>query len=584
MRNFMSLLAILALLASCSGNSPSEECEGVSGCDGDVSTNLPKNLQVEIQPVYFYLEQSQSWAQLEPDLNGDLFMGTVPIYSHQISLPLEDAIGLARASQEQFENQDGISASEYNTLPYIKVRAREGVRYQFNYIKKDASGEIVAEMVRDMPIRGDFAYLPLVNEAFGGKMQSTSLGSGSVLSFQHYVRVTANSDNAAAADIKQVSFRLDPQVQTRDVLQRVHAEMEDFSLPQRWRFYFDGSDGLANSDLDFASLVDNQQSPETVPYDIQFIFKERPRLKIRQRSFVEETVDLELLRATGIVLTQRGASFYVEDRTFDSHSDFGSRIKISQGGQSSQVSPVAGSNGTAFIQRNLNPLEPWELTFAYDLSSAPGRNGVPLLDPLGTPCSIIDKETPMLPLKYLRDKEEAEAAGGRYFLCHPDQHGPVAVEAGDPAANSMKMYDQWHGFFSYRPDEELERRDLLKVVDAGHFYGLQEVEFEISGCLRILVREAYDGENNPYSWKRKNPVHAECTSAEDVEQNPDAGYMYFSVSKRDNIYNHRGELEVPEALQTRLRSLIESLSTKAPKRRPGDFFFNGKMTTLGRIN
>jgi hypothetical protein len=101
------------------------------------------------------------------------------------------------------------------------------------------------------------------------------------------------------------------------------------------------------------------------------------------------------------------------------------------------------------------------------------------------------------------------------------------------------------------------------------FNGVKQIEFRMSGCIKVLTREASPAEVNPNIWEIKNNESAQCSSGPG-----DTGWMHFSISRQLSIFDN-----TVQYLNTMgLKELVDLYRNSIPKNTTpfefeGDTFF-----------
>ena len=143
------------------------------------------------------------------------------------------------------------------------------------------------------------------------------------------------------------------------------------------------------------------------------------------------------------------------------------------------------------------------------------------------------------------------------------------VSANDVSTSPLVSSDDlWYDFYSYRPYQVILNTAQKTYIDAGHFYGIKDVEFRITGCMKIYIREASTLEANPNLWERVSGEDDQCSDSSDE------GWVYFNISKGDDIFSHGSQMNEGSDV----KALIDAMGL-VQKRSITPFIFNGSEKT-----
>jgi hypothetical protein len=552
----LNIILAISMIYGCNSQKEEEDTDSTP----TATVTRSESITIEFVDTHFYDLISKTWISIKKDDIKNKFgnIGTIPVYTNLINTSVADAMASISKSDEQFADQEGFLASEFNSIPFFRIKAEAGKIYTFNYIKFDNNTNIKEETTGTMLVNGGFAYLPLVNEIFANRLQSGTVTSQSSNSFDHKISFAAQSNTSKASVVEVINFKLKLEVPVKDFVVKFSDEAEAFTLATRWNHYFNGSDGVANPDWPFVSLVEDQETPEALPLDIRIVFKAPPVLSMTQKIFVEETIDTAFYKATGTPFATRGNSYFQKSVQLNSTNDFQRRVKING-------IETALTGDREAILRNLAPGQKWEVQFSFNFEENPNFTvGQNLLTPLRPECRTVNN-TPFNPIQEMTAKKANEAAGGFTSICHPSLDATIIKTASQLATFTDEKTDAWFAFFSYIPSAAETEIPRLKVVDHGHFFGIRDVTMSTSGCLRIYTREASANEINPNSFELKNTSSPECDDGTN-----DDGWVYFNISKTYSIFDQIGNFTTTTGLEDN----IKAFSTAVPKNR-SDFYFNG---------
>lgn len=548
---------ILLLLTACSGGSDSNEdpCSSAENIDNSECTKEINNngtdsvaLNLDFKDTYFYNRLEKEWKTItKANLDGGLFGVNVPAYSSFLNLDPQEALDQVLIATDQKENSERYNESDYNIIPYIEVQYQSGIKYAFNYVKKDLNGNPVASVTGELLIKNNRAILPLVNKMLGNQFYASTDPIGK--RYIHSVAISAQATNQQGSSPKIVEFESTLQTPVTDFYVDYDDNMDDFNLNNRFSYYFNGSDNIPNQNFRFFTLREDDE-PEAVTVDVRILFKEKPVLEIEQELFFEVPFNLDKFKTTNEVEVIRGESFYVEKSSLNSTDHF--RLKVIMNNQIQNL-----TDGREFIVSELPAGTPWDLEFLYDFRQNESYNsstGQPFITPYKPTCDEITNKA-FNPLLSEQEKKTAKQQEGFLSLCHPTLNKKIFLSKPEIASTNLDLSDTFYSYFNYVPAD-----DLKNVV--GHFNGIRKVKFKLEGCMRVYVKTPTSS-----NWELKSKTSNACI--EDGEENSE-GWIYFNAEKEFTINNDIDRFDgVPG-----LRSLIQSFGSK-PIRKTPHFKFNG---------
>lgn len=560
MKSLFLLFSIL-LVSACNDAKKKADCSSADNCSdqrGAENTNSVK-LKVNFADVSFYDQKLARWRRITKEEMAAGGMGAeVPVYSDFVNLPSNTIIPRVQISAQQALEPSNYSPSTYNIIPYIEVIPEKDVTYVYNYKKIDLSGVEVGGKTGSMVIEGDRAFLPLTNEMFGGIFFPANATSNQS-SYSHRVQIVAQSPNQRASDVYTITFKASLIVPNRDFSVEYSAAMRNITMQNRWNHFYNVSDGVANTNLDLATLVESTATPESIPLDIKVVFKNAPKIEMAYSIFDEDMLVRSDNTPQGSVALVRGHSFYEKTYVLNSDAHFGLNFKINN-----QLTTLTASNREGEL-RNVPAGELWRLTFGYNLTqNALYTSGKQLLKPLRPICSAITNQT-FNPILELQTKNTVTTSGGYLSVCHPKTLKKETIYAADIGAPPVELTDSWYWGFSYMPnyDEPSLNPAEYTVKNAGHFYGVKQIEFRISGCMKVMTREASPAPINPNVYEVKNNSSASCSTGPG-----DTGWMAFEITKMISIFDDTSSYDpILKELVTLYRSAIPKTTLQ--------YFFNG---------
>jgi hypothetical protein len=498
-----------------------------------VST-VPVTLGITYADSQFYDQNSLTWDTLtKANLTGGTTGITVPIYSDFLDTDQATALTSAAAATAEFNAQSSYAVSAYNEIPYIEIVPETGVQYLYDYVKKDLNNTVIYEQSGTVPTINGRVILPLINAMFNGNFYSTNAALGSL--FVHSLTFAAQSATQRGTISSTInfetSFNIPPTDYTTDYST---ADVANFSLDNRWQSYFNTTDYNPNTSFKFFTLKQNKTVSEQIPLDLKIVFQTPPVLNIDQDVFFELPFDYDTFKANNTINPSRGSRFYDKTSTLTSATDFGMNMKIN-----GVVIPLTNTKELEYL--NLPANTPWNIDFSYDFTQNAGfainpANGVGLLDPLKPECWQFTN-TQFNPIAEQTAKTAAIAAGGYISICHPTQDAKVTIAAG--ANQTLSLTDSWFNFFSYIPYNAYTN-------ELGHFFGIKQVRFYASGCLRIYSRQP--GTSSYILTSNSDDTTNQCGT------DASGGWVYWTAEKVFTIFdltnNYTNTLGLVPLIQT----------------------------------
>ena len=378
----------------------------------------------------------------------------------------------------------------------------------------------------------------------------------------------AQSPNQRASDVYTITFKASLIVPNRDFNVEYSTAMKNITLENRWNYFYNVSDSVPNTDLELATLVESSATPESISLDIKVVFKNAPKIEMAYTIFDEDMLVRENNNNSpeGTISVIRGNAFYEKTYVLNSDEHFGLKFKIND-----QLIALTNSNREGEL-RNVPAGELWRLTFGYDLTqSITYPSGKQLLKPLMPICNAISNQ-PFNPIMELTSKNSYKNLGGYLSVCHPETLKKEIITAENIGAPHVPLMDTWHWGFSYMASTDNEIHPEYSVKTAGHLYGIKAIQFRISGCMKVMTREASPAPINPNVYEIKNNSNDEACSSGPG----DTGWMFVDISKEISIFDNIAPYD------TDLQNLINTYRNAIPKTTL-DFYFNGD-THLNHIH
>lgn len=522
--NFLKL-ALLFLMAglfiNCSGSNNSDCLESDEFCEtksGGGASPVVNTLKLNCEDSDYYDSNIQVWKGISKTRLEAGDIGTISIFSNILTTDLSVALNSAQNSKLHLENKDDLyTEADFNKIPFIKCRVGLNEKISFEFKKTDGTNTAIVR--GDAKINGEYAYIPFVNEIFKDQFLSYGSTPSSINDLNYTLTLQAKSPNANPSPLKPINFKINLKVPLKGIKVNFSNTWKEYSLKTRWNHYYSGGDEVVNDKWEFASLIDNQETADSIPYDIRFIFKSTPVLRMRQRVFVEEPLDLLIFKTLGVNILSRGERFYEHTQELDSNNHFRSKFMINN-------SFVPLELGTNLEKRNIPAGQKWKLSFVYDFTKSLSFNAnYDLLTPLKTECQKISSQK-MLPINEQSLKDAASLQGNTMISCSPTTNKSETFPKGSNASE----VDTHFGYFNYRKDQIMTSSSPnTEERDAGNFNGIRSVDFYIEGCVKFLIREASPLETNPNPWEQKNIPDTECGAGD---------FTYFAIDAGDSIFNH----------------------------------------------
>lgn len=553
----VSLLSAILVLSSCSGGgAKSDACKDSASCIGTPNNGSAPSLNklnLTCLSSHYYDSNTIEWREISKEriASGDL--GVLSVYSNSLSEPLSSALTKVREAENQFATNSPLDVTNFNAIPYFRCENPEGNKISFEYKKFDSNGGILQIIKGDLEAFDSIAYLPIVNEQFSNQFFNSGGSGQSSSSFIHQISLQARAVNSNPSDILKIRFSTDIQIPLKGMKVEKSDSLKAFTLANRWSHYYKTNDGIANGEWEFASLVDSQETVDSISYDIRFVFKNKPILKMRQKVFLEEVIDFDVLQSTGEKIGTRQKGFFEKIINLSADEHFQQKFKVNG-------ALATLDNNTEIIKRNIPAGERWKLTYVYDFNQSVNYPASQtLLSPLKSECNVINN-TPMQPITLMQDRATNKIANNFYAYCHPETNNQLTLTSAQLATYPGKKKDLWHDYFSYRPSEVISDTSNVLIRDLGHFYGISSVEFYIEGCVKFFTREATSNPVNPNPWEAKNIPNTECGTGD---------FSAFTVRFGDSIFNHSTDF----ASDIAITNAINFLGT-ASSREISGFIFN----------
>lgn len=534
-------------------------CTKDSGLCADATTSTDSNckvtqdlgindslLQIEFQESRFFDQNSGQWVTVaKNEFEAAKVENAVPLYTNSVTTATADAITSASSADSQFN----AGSSVKNTIPYIKLKANAGVTYLFRYRKYDMNGAIKYDKMGTATVKGDYAYIPLVNSFFDNQLYTTGTSVGT--SYKNLFTITAQSATKTGL-AKEVSIVTTATVQNTDYLLTFANDVTNFTLDKRWLLYRKAPNYTApNDNFGFVVLKDRLGTTEMTDLDVRVVFKDDLKVEMEQMLFEEMPIQLENFKTTGKVVRNRGYSFYTNTITLNSIDDFKHKLYLDDvmlAPDSKKVYQALSFPAGKKFDISLN----LDLTTASSYTADPNSKG--LQYPLKPVCQLIKGQS-YIPWvdEPARDAAKAGTPSRFQAICHLDTNGKVTI---DPANNpsGLALTDTWFNFFSYAPDQP--DKDRL-----GHLFGIRHVKFKVSGCYKVQVKAT-----GAAAWSNRTVGATDCGDNSSTKD-----WAAFSTEKTFTIFDNLSQYDSTLGL----RSLLETFRSSSLIYKP-DLLWNNE--------
>ena len=492
--------------------------------DSEIATpeTVPQKLEIKFVESEYYDRSNNQWVTISTsDLENGRISNRIPLYSDFINASQSFAVNSVSFSSEQ-RDDDSFTVDQYNNIPYLKFQSNTGATYQWKFVVYDSQGIELRTDKGEMIEENGYAYIPFVNVFFDGKFFPSD-DFGIVETYTYEIQVVAQGAGYRDSEAKVIQFTVGLEIESKEFDAIVSSEMENFSLEDRFNYYFKGSDGVVNDDLDLGSLLEVNDNPEQKSLDLRVVFQETPVISIDQIVFEENMISKTGFEATDNITIIRGNEFFEKKVELNSSKDFLLKLKLNN----QDVSLV---NDKEISIRNLAAGSLWEIGFAYDLNTHPNYpSDQVLISPLRPFCNLATK-TSFLPLSKIGQKSSMEQLGGYMAICHPETKNEEIILPEDMATTALEKRDTFFNFFNYLETTEFINTSEQRQIQAGGFNGIKSIEFKIEGCLKVYTRVASQLVVNPNEWEVKSVGDLVC--GETTE------WMPFSLKKTISIFDN----------------------------------------------
>jgi hypothetical protein len=573
-KNYGLLLIVLGFSIYGPGCTKANECSSVStvtnsDCSSQIPSvsTLPVSLNISYIDSYFFDQLSQSWMTItQGNLSGGLTGMTVPIYSNFLNLDTADALTAVAAATTQFQNQASYTATQYNNIPYIELVPQVGATYLYDYVKKDLNNNVLYEKQATVPIINGRVILPLINAVFDNEFYPTNPAAGSL--FVNDITFAAQSTAQQGTEGNTVVFQTQFDIPPSGYTVNYAGDISNFTLPTRWQYYYNGTDGVANSNMHFFQLVNQKTTPEQIPLNVKFVFQTPPVLNIDETVFWELPFDYQTFENTQTILPSRGNRFYSQLTTLTSSASTNPAFQMNIQVNGVTV-PLTGGN-TIEVD-DLPAGTPWNLDFFYNFNQNAkytSTSGRAMLSPLKPICWEFTDAT-YNPIAEETAKATAIANGGYISICHPDADATVTIAPTDTTTTET---DSWYDDFSY-----VEYNAFTQYL--GHMYGVKSVRFYTSGCMQVYSQQ--EG-TSAGSWTLESQGDAQCATAgsgTSSSTTTNNGWVYYTAEQTFTIFDNAATYQTDSALSSLLQQFsISPTITNYPYYR-----YNGLINEVNHI-
>jgi hypothetical protein len=565
------LSLLLVTIVGCNGggggSSESDDTSDANPCSLVENLNNPEckkdipnieeslsEVKLEFKDSVFYYDREKSFVTLSKNSLsvGQVNVNSLPVLSEFLNITKDDAAVIVANALDQSEKPESYTLSEYSRIPYLEVAYEPGVNYNYQYIKRDLEGNPQVTTTGSFIVKNNRAYLPLVNDMFGGNFYSENENVGDI--FNHELKIIAEGNGKTSESAINLSFKSALEFPETEYTVSYSDEVKDLELANRFNFYYKDADGSNNTNAPFFTLKEEGE-PEVRPVDLEIIFKEIPRLELRQEVFFENPINITAVQSGSSrfeEVVSRGSEFYVKNVNLDSVNHFnmkvninGNEVSFEEDERTLKVSSFpAGAN--------------WDIAFSYNfIANTKFTNSLGLITPLKPTCLIENGGGIFTPLSSAIQKKNIFDGEGFYSECHPVTNKKESLTKEEIADSTIEKTDAFFDFFNYIPLNQAKQ-------EVGHFNGIKRVTFYMEGCFKVKV---FDGE----STREVSKSSVECEDP----NNEDEKWTYFKASKTmdisDGVYSAPG-----------ISALIEALN-KANSSVTSQYKFNGVLNDTNHI-
>ena len=561
MQKLILLIVLSFLGVACNNGGDSKSCSGANNCK-DKPTGNYGNIKATVNfcRTVFFDQKLQRWTVIPAqEIRNGGFGAAVPVYSDFVNLTNEEVMNTIVLAEEQGNNPAMFSPSMHNKVPYLCIQTQGDDTYVYSFEKIDLAGNQVAGKTGSAIVRDGKAFVPFTNESFGGLFFPSEITQAQS-AYTYRLRIFAQATSKKPSDIHTVNFNAALIIPNRDFNVNYSAPMRAMTMETRWQHFYKDNDGIANTDVELATLSEATNTPESIPLDLKVVFKTNPVIEVAYTIFNEVPLIIPDNYVTTRTGSLRGNAFYEKTYVLNSDRDFNFKFKINN-------TPITIPAGTREAElRDIPSGEIWRLTFGYDFTQkAAYPSGKQLLKPLKPVCNLIDG-TPFYPIQELRSKQNYTNAGGYLSVCHPNDWKRYVIQATEINSTPHELVDSWFWSFSYTPERDTS---VTGAKIAGMFNGVKQIEFRMSGCIKVLSREASPAPVNPNVWEVKNNDSPECSSGPG-----DTGWMRFSISRQVSIFDNTVQYSSTLGLKELVDLYRNSISKNTnPFEFEGDTFF-----------
>lgn len=527
MKSILLILLSFFIFLGCSPKSENEENEVVT------PETVPQKLSIKFLDSEFYDRANSQWVTLSSEtLQGGRIPTKIPIYSDFINSSESFAMSSVTSSNSQQEDQS-FTVDQYNTIPYLRFEANTGATYQWKFVVYDSQGVELRTEKGEMFESNGISYIPFINDFFNGKFFPAD-DFGIVDSYTYEIQIVAQGAGYRDSDPSIIRFTVGLEIESKEFQSLISQEMNGYSLKDRFNYYYKGTDGVVNDDLDLGYLLEINDNPEQKSLDLRVVFRETPVITMEQVVFEENMIATTGYEATDNITIIRGNQFFEKKIVLNSSKDFNLNLKLND-------QDVSLINDKEISIRNLSAGSLWKIGFAYDLNPHPlYPNGQALVFPYRPLCNLATNSD-FSPLNKIGQKSSLEQLGGFMALCHPSTKGEEIINPQEMETSPLEKRDTFFNFFNYLETTEVLNTVEQRQIQVGAFNGIKEIEFKIEGCMKVYTRVASDLNTNPNAWEVKSVGNALCGETEE--------WTPFSITQKFSIFDNIDEYNQVIGLQ-----------------------------------
>lgn len=525
---------LVSALTACTADD--DKCSGVSSfdpvCGGEKID--PNILNINYVGSKFFDENSNEWSEIKKtDLEEVILYKDIQIYPPVATAALDTTLANIKLTEDGAPTDD-----QKNKAFYVKLEAKDGVTYLCSY-KKSKAGIVVATTDCTFSKMGNYAYLPLINAKFNGKVYDSSDRLGDV--FVNEISIVAQYSSSRSSQ-KTIKFNSIISASNAAYTVAMSETMLDFSLENRWNKYHKkvGSNYVANENLDIFKFSDKKGAVSNPNIDLRVLFKESPKVTIEQEIFMEVPIDMNKYISSKEISPLRGFEFRQSVISVTSQTDFSHKVTV--GGYDLVQS------GLEYKRESFPSGVSLDVRVLGNMAQNPlytNPNSTAMLQPLKPNC-YLERNLAFEPMKEDADKLANTNLGKFHATCQIDQNKTVIVDDPMSSSNTVLLKDSWYNTLDYIP-----YRANKNAI--GSSYGVKKVTFKVQACFKVQTRS--DNDNSEFSWANVTSGGSNCG-----DSSAGSDWVYVNYSKAYSLTNDLEKF----ANDPELKNLLDKLRVAYP--------------------